>query len=102
MSKNWTSIGGIIHCYEHPSDTCLIVRLQQVKEKSEFHDDVLATATEDINDILEKTAASRPDGKRLSFLRTGSGLMLAWTECSDPPVTLESDPAVVRATLGLS
>jgi hypothetical protein len=47
-------------------------------EISTFHDQTLADATRQIKQILDGLPTDDPRGRKVSFLRTPRGMMLAW------------------------
>ena len=74
-------------------------------EPSGFHDENLITATQQIRAIL---AAIPPDpaGRKLSFIRTNIGELLAWldhsgAEVPEGAVTAEDDDATIAQALRL-
>lgn len=73
-------------------------------ETSRFHDAVLQTATKEIKAILERIPAD-PKGRKLSFVHTEDGTMLAWVNHGKPSrpdtVTLHSGRDKVRKALRL-
>ena len=73
-------------------------------EPSGFHDQNLIAATQEIKAIL---AGIPPDseGRKLSFIRTNMGSLLAWMDhsgtASDGGVTAEDDDATIARALRL-
>jgi len=85
--------------------TCATAQLLEA-ELSGFHDENLIAATQQIRAIL---AAIPPDpaGRKLSFIRTNMGELLAWMDHSgadvpDDAVTAEDDDATIAAALRLT
>lgn len=73
-------------------------------KESNFHDAALVKATSEINDIL--TSLSKDAGeRRLSFLQTPLGIMLAWVrhdlKIPEDAVTAESREEDIISALGL-
>ena len=86
------------------SGSCSVAVLLEA-EPSGFHDENLIAATQQIREIL---AAIPPDadGRKLSFIRTNMGSLLAWMDHSgatvpDGAVTAEDDDATIAAALRL-
>jgi hypothetical protein len=84
--------------------TCAQAELLEA-EASGFHDENLIAATQQIRAIL---AAIPPDpaGRKLSFIRTNMGELLAWmdhsgAEVPDDAVTAEDDDATIAQALRL-
>lgn len=69
---------------------------------SSFHDECLQDATAKIGEIL-KNIPPDPAGRKLSFVHTRSGSILAWVlhgiNLPDDAVTIESDPEEVKRAL---
>ena len=84
--------------------TCATAQLLEA-EPSGFHDENLIAATQQIRAIL---AAIPPDaaGRKLSFIRTNMGELLAWmdhsgAEVPEGAVTAEDDDATIAQALRL-
>ncbi len=84
--------------------TCAVAELLEA-EPSGFHDENLIAATQQIRAIL---AAIPPDsaGRKLSFIRTNMGELLAWmdhsgAEVPEGAVTAEDDDATIAQALRL-
>jgi hypothetical protein len=73
-------------------------------EDSAFYDKTLQTATQEIRAILEQIPPD-PNGRKLSFVHTEDGTILAWVNHGKPfpagTVTLESGKDNVRKALKL-
>lgn len=73
-------------------------------EESNFHDAALVRATSEINEILDSLSKEAGE-RRLSFLQTPLGLMLAWVrhdlEIPEDAVTYKSPEKDIIAALGL-
>jgi hypothetical protein len=74
-------------------------------EPSTFHDEYLIQATQEINEILDRLPKDA-DGRKLSFVHTRMGTLLAWVRHgakSVPPgaVTAEDDDATIAKALNL-
>ena len=85
--------------------TCAPAELLEA-EASGFHDENLVAATQQIRAIL---AAIPPDpaGRKLSFIRTNMGELLAWmdhsgAEVSDDAVTAKDDDETIARALRLT
>jgi hypothetical protein len=66
---------------------------------STFHDESLASATKEINAILDNVRSTNSDRNReLAFLLVGDGLLLAWTEDA---ITAFDEYEVVVEELGI-
>jgi hypothetical protein len=85
--------------------TCAVAELLEA-EPSGFHDENLIAATQQIRAIL---AAIPPDpaGRKLSFIRTNMGELLAWmdhsgAEVPEGAVTAEDDDATIAQALRLT
>src|SRR2546427_12338869 len=85
--------------------TCSVAEVLEA-EASGFHDENLIAATQQIRAIL---AAIPPDpaGRKLSFIRTNMGELLAWmdhsgAEVPDDAVTAENDDATIAQALRLT
>ncbi len=85
------------------SGTCLAADLLEA-ESSGIHDETLVEATQRIKQILSEIPTDT-DGRKLSFLVTKMGLLLAWVNHdADIPadaVTAENDNATVAKVLKL-
>lgn len=73
-------------------------------ETSRFHDEVLQDATRAIKAILDRIPPD-PNGRKLSFVHTEDGTMLAWVNHGKPSspgtVKLDSGRDAVRKALRL-
>lgn len=73
-------------------------------EESEFHDSRLIEATRAIKEVLAKIPKDRK-GRKLSFIHTNMGTLLAWVEHGEEPsegaVTADNDDAKVADALKL-
>jgi hypothetical protein len=72
-------------------------------EVSEFHTEALKWATTEIKAILEEVHlrdADKINGRKLSFLHTNMGCLLAWVE-HGTIVTSEDDDETIAEALGL-
>lgn len=73
-------------------------------EESDFHDKTLAAATLAIKKILDGIGAD-PQGRKLSFVKTNMGILLAWVEHGKPvpsgAVTSADDDYKIAAALRL-
>jgi len=84
--------------------TCAAAELLEA-EPSGFHDENLIAATQQIRAILAAIPAD-PAGRKLSFIRTNMGELLAWmdhsgAEVPDDAVTAEDDDATIAQALKL-
>lgn len=74
-------------------------------KESNFHDGALIKATSEINDILASLSKDAGE-RRLSFLQTPLGIMLAWVrhdlKIPDDAVTYESPEEDIISALGLT
>ena len=93
---------GALACVPGSGD-CSPVSILEAEESS-FHDCNLIEATRAIKEILAKIPQD-PDGRNLSFIRTGMGTLLAWVdhgaEVVEGAVTGEDDDATIAAALKL-
>lgn len=95
-TRTWMLIDppGKVYCYKSPDSLCHVSKLRSAK-LSDFHDKVLAKATEQINAILADVEKSNKNRAReLSLLDTGEGLLLAWVQCCGIGAR---DPAAIKA-----
>ena len=73
-------------------------------EESDFHDKTLADATLAIKKVLDGIGADA-QGRKLSFVKTNMGILLAWVEHGKPvpsgAVTSADDDYKIAAALGL-
>ena len=73
-------------------------------DESVFHPSELQEATERIKEILDRLV-SRPDGRKLSFIHTPFGTLLAWVKHGQPfatgAVTSANTPEEIAEALGL-
>lgn len=73
-------------------------------DESDFHDPVLQKATREMREIIEKIPAD-PKGRKLSFVHTEDGTILAWVNHGKPfpadTITLKSGKDKVRKALKL-
>jgi hypothetical protein len=85
------------------SGTCLAGDLLEA-ESSKIHDDTLIEATQKIKQILSEIPVDS-DGRKLSFLVTNMGLLLAWVNHDDDipenAVTAKNDNEIVAKALKL-
>lgn len=95
--------GSDMGCQAGSGDCALALILEA--RPSEFHDQTLIEATLKIKQILEGIAADAR-GRKLSFVHTNMGTLLAWVEHGGaiPPdaVTAEDADATVAEALGLN
>jgi len=79
----WRYIGGKMNCYKSPKGTCVIGKppsLWEAEELTEFHDVTLAQATREINAVLKRLAAQKPDAtNNLSLILFQNRHFLVWT-----------------------
>ena len=98
----YQSKGHALACTED-GGTCMSVNLLEAEE-SAFHDSYMADATRAINEILAKIPKD-PDGRKISFINTNMGTLLAWVDHSgiilEDAVTEEDDDATIAAALKL-
>ncbi len=94
--------GGSLACTEN-GDGCRPVDLVEA-EPSAFYDNHMIEATRAINNILARIPAD-PDGRKISFIDTNMGTLLAWVDHSglvlENAVTQDDDDATIAAALGL-
>ncbi|MBI1760289.1 MAG: hypothetical protein HYR56_02535 [Acidobacteria bacterium] len=103
---DWTvgGSGGQPACVEGNS-TCSNARLLTAAP-SDFHDQTLSALTQQINALLQ-AVPSDPSGRKLSFLHSRQGTLLAWVnhEAGDirveGAITAKSDDAAIAQALGL-
>lgn len=95
-----------LYCVDGSKGDCKKAGLLE-SEKSNFHDDKLMKATKNINDILDNLR-EESDERKLSFVITDLGILLAWThrgknveDFPDDIVTSDSDSATIIETLKL-
>lgn len=92
-----------LDCVEGMPSNCGMAVILQAEE-SNFHDANLVTATAAIKQILENIPPD-PQGRKLSFLRTNLGVLLAWVNHgstnSSGGITAEDDDQTVISALGL-
>ncbi len=74
-------------------------------EPSFFHDEALIQATQDLNEILG-SLPQKADGRKLSFIHTRMGTLLAWvrhgaTTVPAGAVTAKDDDKTIAASLKL-
>ena len=74
-------------------------------ELSDFHDQTLADATQQIKQILAGIPCDDPQGRKVSFLRTPRGMMLAWVnhgaQTSPDAVPADADEETLARALKL-
>ena len=89
---------GSIICFRSNKGGCVVVSLRTAAQ-SVFYDADLETATKEINAILDRLVAKNGDTSRhLSFIDTGDGLLLAW---SNHEVSAFDDHETIAEALGL-
>ncbi len=85
------------------SGSCFAAMMVRIHE-NDYHDAVLAKATEAINEILTKIG-NDSKGRELSMLATPWGALLAWVEhgakIPHDAVGHDCDPAELAAVIGL-
>lgn len=85
------------------SGTCLAADLLEA-ESSGMHDETLIEATQKIKQILSEIPADS-DGRKLSFLVTKMGLLLAWVnhdaDIPENAITAENDNTTLAKALKL-
>ena len=94
---------GRIYCWA-PQDKpdCWVYSLISPKTPTIFHDADLKLATSKINKILQNIETkNKKNGKRLSFIATPKGLMLAWMEEGVPSIKSTDEPSVINKALGI-
>jgi hypothetical protein len=64
------------------SGSCFEAKILSAAE-TKFHDQTLMSATADIQRILSEITPD-PNGRKLSFINTNMGLLLAWVEHGRP------------------
>lgn len=104
--EEWYVHGVKVGCRPAERHTCLEDKFLHANP-SEFHDQQLEQVTSQINELLEKVAASSHGRGDLSILLTPDGLLLAWTQSSDDvvendDVTVLDDVVEIRKFLGIS
>jgi hypothetical protein len=99
-SCGWTSDSARVGC-ESGDNSCLFA-VCLTANVSAFHTAELAEATDHIRKILSKLKPV--SGKKLAFLGTQFGVLLAWVEHDKSPgnVTADSDPQDIINALGLT
>ncbi|MBA2379905.1 MAG: hypothetical protein H0V76_10080 [Blastocatellia bacterium] len=85
-------------------DGSCITAMMVMAEESDFHSSELQQASEDIQKIIDGID-QKGETRKLSFLATHRGIMLAWVEHDRPAkegdLTASSDPADLEAALGI-
>jgi hypothetical protein len=93
----------IIGCVDSSQSVCGQAILLKARI-SPIHDHQLQLATRAIIAVLEMVTED-PDGRKLSFVQTKMGTLLAWvnhgSECGKGEVTFDSDDKTVIAALKL-
>ena len=93
---------GLLVCQSGGGD-CLSPTLLEAA-RSNFYDETVAATTARINEIIAGVPADR-QGRKLSFLRTPYGLLLAWVQHGGPTgpdaVPASADPETLAKALGL-
>jgi hypothetical protein len=96
------AFGNEVNC-DTGSGSCWTAMMAEA-EDSPFHDKTLQAATQEIKAILDRIP-SDPNGRKLSFVHTEDGTILAWVNHGKPfpagTVTLESGRDDVRKALNL-
>jgi hypothetical protein len=75
---NWQLTPNGVNCFASKERKCWVSIIQNATVLSDFHDERLERATEQINAILQNVQESNKD-RCLSILHTPRGLFLAWT-----------------------
>ncbi len=96
----WYVNGRLVYCRKAENQTCIPPKFLH-GNPTEFHDQQLEQVTTQINEILEKVAASSHGRGDLSILLTPDGLFLAWTRSSDNGIVLD-EVDEIRKFLGIS
>ena len=95
-------VNGVAICVPGTSACSPVIFLEA--EESGFHDSDLIEATAAIKEILAKIPPDR-DGRKLSFLHTEMGTLLAWVQHGGQPVdgavTASDDNAAIAEALKL-
>ena len=96
------AFGGGLGC-DTGSGSCWTAMIAEADE-SDFHDLQLQKATREIREIIERIPAD-PKGRKLSFVHTEDGTILAWVNHGTPfphdAITLKSGKDKVRKALKL-
>src|SRR5262245_42348316 len=80
-THNWFKWGGKVYCCPDVQNTCIVAKFAESKKLSRFHDEDLARCTKELNAVLaEIRKRAGDDHRELSFIDTGNGFLLAWTE----------------------
>ncbi|KAF0646293.1 hypothetical protein K701_29450 [Streptomyces fradiae ATCC 10745 = DSM 40063] len=88
-------------CFESPNGGQNPAHLARADKTTRHHDDVLAQATSDINEILDRVRReNRDDEVEPSFISLPGGLMLVWARVKHP-VSPDSSPEDIARVLGL-
>lgn len=98
----YSAFNGDLGC-ETGSGSCWVAFMVEA-DTSAFHDETLQNATREIKAILEAIPKD-PEGRKLSFVHTEHGTMLAWVRhgvtVPDGKVTFDSGPDKVKEALGI-
>ena len=85
------------------SGSCWTAVMAEARTSS-FHDEELQKATKQIKEIIDRVPAD-PKGRKLSFVHTEDGTILAWVNHGTPfpagTVTFASGKEKVREALGI-
>lgn len=93
---DWTLTGENFPVCVNGAGSCQNAKLL-VAEVSNFHDQVLADVTQQINALLQAIPPD-PAGRKLSFMHSPLGTLLAWVQHGGVGVTSEATENAVRAT----
>jgi hypothetical protein len=81
---------GKVYCFNSKKSTCTVRTKLWEARASDVHDAELQTATQEINEIIERTERRNRDASRhLHFVHFHGGLMLVW--CANTKVVSSSD-----------
>jgi hypothetical protein len=101
QNHSWILSNGKCECFVSPDDDQTVVKLWEVFEPQQFHDQALMEATEKINGILEEAVRKSPHREReLCFIEIENRLLLVWSKTHDGLVA-EDDPQAVADALGI-
>jgi hypothetical protein len=104
MGCSWVVMSDGSAACEVGTSTCDVAKLLEA-ELSTFHDATLAEATRKISEVLEGIPPD-PQGRKLAFLHTNFGSLLAWVEHkgelpADQGIRPDADDATIAKALRL-
>jgi hypothetical protein len=96
---SWVMKGKKVKCFKG-NGSCTVTALWETEGLTVFHDAQLASATKEINAIVEKIQKNNQDSKRtLSAIEYQGRHFLVWSTCGD--VTPDDDDATIIKALKL-